>query len=108
MSKQFDYSKHLSMVHIVEEYVYLLAYLGMAVGFGSSSSINGLDETLGCKSLLLSYVRSIKDGELRFSTSRVKKKHHAIVSVRLKCRHAFIEVHRVYLISVVITLHMNG
>ena len=32
----------------------------------SSSSINGLDENLGCESLPLSRVRLIKDGALRF------------------------------------------
>ena len=38
----------------------------MTFGFGSSSSINGSDETLGCKSLPLSRVYSIEDGMLRF------------------------------------------
>ena len=40
--------------------------MGVAVGFGSSSSINGSDEMLGCKSLPLSHVRSIEDGALKF------------------------------------------
>ena len=38
----------------------------MAVGFGSSSSINCSDETLGCKSLQLICIHSIEDGVLRF------------------------------------------
>ena len=40
--------------------------LGVVVRFSSSSSINSLDETLGCKSLILSHVCSIKDVALRF------------------------------------------
>ena len=42
----FDYFKHPRMIYIVEEYTYKLAKLGVAVGFGISSSINGSDETL--------------------------------------------------------------
>ena len=38
----------------------------MTVGFGSSSSINGSDELLGCESLPLSCVCLIEDGALRF------------------------------------------
>ena len=38
----------------------------MAVGFGSSSAINDLDEMLGYESLSLSCVCSIEDGALRF------------------------------------------
>ena len=38
----------------------------MDVRFGSSSSINGSNETLGCELLPLSRVRSVNDGELRF------------------------------------------
>ena len=38
----------------------------MVIRFGSSSSINGSDETLRCESLSLSRVRSIEDGVLRF------------------------------------------
>ena len=38
----------------------------MAVGFGSSSSINGSYEMLGCESLPLIRVRSIEDEVLRF------------------------------------------
>ena len=54
------------MLYIVEEHVYLEAKLGVAVGFGSSSSINGSDEMLGFESLSLSRVRLIEDGALRF------------------------------------------
>ena len=39
----------------------------MAVGFGSSSSINGSNEILGCELFPLSHVRSIKDGAIKFS-----------------------------------------
>ena len=54
------------MFYIVKEHVYLWAKLGVAIGFGSSSSINGSNRMLGCESLLLSSVRLIKDGALRF------------------------------------------
>ena len=37
------------MVYIVEEHVNLRAKLGVGVRFGSSSSINGSKETLGCE-----------------------------------------------------------
>ena len=40
--------------------------LGVAVGFGSSSSINSSDEMLGCELLPLGRVHSIEDGTLRF------------------------------------------
>ena len=66
ISNQLDSSKHARMVCIVKEHMYLWADLGMAVIFGSSSSINGSNETLGCESLPLSQVRSIEDGALRF------------------------------------------
>ena len=36
----------------------------MAITFGSSSLINGLDEMLGYESLPLSHIRMIKDGVL--------------------------------------------
>ena len=54
------------MVYIIEEHAYLYVDLGMAIAFGSSSSINGSDETLGCKSLPLSCVCLIKDGTFIF------------------------------------------
>ena len=54
------------MVYIVEDHVNLWRNLGMTIGFGSSSSINGSVEMLGSKSFLLSRVRSIKDGGLKF------------------------------------------
>ena len=40
--------------------------LGVTIGFGSSSLINGSDETLGGESLPLGHVRLIEDGALRF------------------------------------------
>ena len=54
------------MLYIIKEHVYLLAKLGLAVGPGSSSSINGSDETLGCESLPLSHIRSMEDEALKF------------------------------------------
>ena len=56
------------MIYIVVEHVYLYTDLGVAVGFGSSSSMNGLDENLGCEFLPLSHVHPIKDGVLKFAT----------------------------------------
>ena len=50
---------------MIEEHMYLLAKLGVAVGLGSSSSINDSDERLECESLPLSHIRSIKDEALR-------------------------------------------
>ena len=50
------------MSFIVEEHVYLEADLGVAIGFGSSSSMNGSNEMFGCESLSLSHVPLIKDG----------------------------------------------
>ena len=50
------------MIYIVEEHV-----LGVAVGFGISSSINGSHEMFGCEFLCLSRISSIKDGALRFA-----------------------------------------
>ena len=50
----------------IKEHVYLYASLGVAIGFGSSSSINGSDETNGFELLPLSHLRSIEDGVLTF------------------------------------------
>ena len=49
------------MVYIVEEHVNLSLKLGVAIRFGSSTSINGLNETLECKSFPLSRVHLIED-----------------------------------------------
>ena len=68
------------MLYIVEEHVYLYVKLGVAVGFGSSSSINGLDEMLGCEYLPLSRVCSIKDRTLEFCCIVYKEK--ALLNVR--------------------------
>ena len=54
------------MVYIIEEYMYILAKLGVAVGFDVSYSINGSNKMVGYESLCLIRVRSIKDGTLRF------------------------------------------
>ena len=97
------------MLYIVQEHVYLEAHLGVAVGFGSSSSINGSHETHGCESFSLSRVHLIEEGALRFchieheeeaSRDRVRP----IVNRRRRCRHASTDVHQVHLISAVKTL----
>ena len=97
---------------MVEEHVYLQAKLGVTVGFGSSSSVNGSDEMLGCESLPLSHAHSIKDGALRFChiAHEEETSHNRvclIVNQHLRCRHVSIKVHRAHLISAVINLHMN-
>ena len=58
----------------------------MAVGFGSSSSINSLDEILGYELLLLSHIRSIKDEVVRFR--HVAREDEASLNV---CHLIFIE-----------------
>ena len=84
----------------------------MAIGLGSSSSINVSDEMLGCESLTLSHVRLIKDGALRFC--HVARENEAsrnriclIINRCLRCHHTSNEVHWARLISTVITLQMN-
>ena len=74
MVKLFDYLKHPIMLYIIKEHAYLYVKLGVTIGFGSTSSINGSDETLGCKSLLLSRVYLIKDGALRFFSCRTYRR----------------------------------
>ena len=66
MSIQFDSLKHARMLYIVKEHVYLQAKLGKTIGFGSSSSVNGSNETFGCELLPLSHDHLIEDGALRF------------------------------------------
>ena len=85
----------------------------MAVRFGSSSSINGSNETLRCELLPLSRVHLIKDGSLRFChVAHEEEALHdcvcPIVNRHLRCRHGSIEVHRAHLISAIIILQMNG
>ena len=46
MSKQLEYLKHPIMLYIVKEHAYIYAKLGVAIGFGVSSLINGSDERL--------------------------------------------------------------
>ena len=99
------------MVCILEEHVNSKADLGMAVGFGSSSSINGSGEMLGCELFPLSRVRSIEDGVLRFCHVAREEEFsrdcvRAIGNRRLRCRYASIEVHWAYLISAIITLQI--
>ena len=53
------------MVYIVKEHVNFYAKLGLAVGFGSLSLINSLDEVLECELWPLSHVCLIKDGASR-------------------------------------------
>ena len=83
------------------------------IGFSSSSSINGLEETLGCESLPLSRIRSIKDEVLRFyqvvrEEAGSRDLVRSIVNQCLRCCHASIEVYREYLISAIITIQMNS
>ena len=81
MSKQFDSSKHPKIHFMLENMIISKQNLGVAIGFGSSSSINGSDKMLGCESLSLSrFVRS-KMERSSFVTLRVKKKCRAIMSV---------------------------
>ena len=54
------------MLYIVEEYVNLYEKMGVAVGFDSSSSINGSYELLGCESLPISHIHLIEDEAPRF------------------------------------------
>ena len=51
------YLKHPRMVYIIKEHVNLYKNLGVTIGFGSSSSINGLNEMLRCESLPLGHRR---------------------------------------------------
>ena len=53
----------------------------VAVGFRSSSSINGSDETLGCESLSLSRFCSIEDGALKIF--HVTREEEASLNVHL-------------------------
>ena len=81
----------------------------MAVGFGSSSSINSSDEMLGCKSLPLSCVCLIADGALRFFhvVREEESLHNRVCSMgnrRQGYHQASTKVHRAHLISAVITL----
>ena len=113
MYKQFDRLKHPRMLYIVEEHTYLYPKVGMVIVFGSSSSINGSDETIGCELLPLSCVHSIKDGALTFchvarEAEAWRDRDYSIVNRRLKYRHSSIEVHRAHLISAIITLQING
>ena len=64
MSKQFNCLKHPRVLYVVEEHAYVYAKLGVTVRCDVSSSINGLDETLGGDSLPLSRICSIEDGAL--------------------------------------------
>ena len=62
----------------------------MTVRFGPSSSINSSDEMFGCESFLLSGIRSVKDGALRFfHIAREEELSHACVCTirnrRLRC-----------------------
>ena len=85
----------------------------MAIGFGSSSSIKGLDEMLGCELLPLIHVRSIKDELSRFfhiecEEELSRDRTRSVRNRHLRYRQAFIKVHRALLISAVITPQYNG
>ena len=101
------------MVYIVEEHLYLYAYLGVAIGFGFSSSINSSDGKLGCELLPLSQFHLIEDEALRFyhvarEEEVLRDRVRPIENHRLRCRHTSIEVHHMYLTLAVISLKMNG
>ena len=66
MSKQFDSSKHPRMNFSVEAHVNFEEKFGRGRWIGTSSSINFLDEMLGCELLSLIHVRLIEDGALKF------------------------------------------
>ena len=75
--------------------------------------MNGFDEMLGCKSSLLSYVRSVKDGVLRFH--HVTREEEAsfntcrlILIERSRGGHMSMGVYQAHIISTVITPQMNG
>ena len=113
MPKQFDYSKNPKIFYIVEEHVNLLAKLGVAVGFDSSSSINSSNEMLGCKLLPLSRVCLIGDEAPRFchvacEEESSRDRVYSIGNRHPRYRHASIKVHGVHLILVVISLQING
>ena len=97
----------------MEEYAYIATKLGVAIGLRISSSINGYDETLGCKSLCLSCVCLIEDGALRFC--HVAREEEAlrndcclIFIGRSGYVHVYMGVHRLFLSSAIITPQMNG
>ena len=70
----------------------------MTIGFGSSSLINGSDETFGCESLPLSLIHLIEDRALGFY--HVSREEEAsrdrvspIMNRHLRCYLASIEVY---------------
>ena len=76
-------------------------------------SVNGLDETLGYESLLLSCVHSIQDCVLRFyHVSREEETSrnacHLIFIGCSRCVHMSTRVHRALLISTFITPRMTS
>ena len=85
----------------------------MAVGFGSSSSMNSSDETLECESLPLSHAHLSEDGALRFChvTHEEVASRNACCLIfigRFACVHMSMGVHRSLLILALITPQMNG
>ena len=83
----------------------------MTIRFGSSSLINGSDETLGCESFLLSYVSSINDRAFKIfyvlrEEEALPDHFRSIVNGLLRCCHESIEVNQAYLISSVINFLM--
>ena len=80
----------------------------VAVGFGVPSSINGSDETPGCKSLHLSRVHLIKDGALKFChivrEEEMPRKGYRLIFIGCSgCVHVSRGVHQSLLISTIIT-----
>ena len=56
MSKQFDSSQHQRICFPSKNMHRNRQNLGVVIGFGVSSSINGSDEVPGCKSVSLSCI----------------------------------------------------
>ena len=79
----------------------------MAVGFNSSSSMNGSNETIGCKSLLLSRIRSIGEEAPTFfhvvcKEEPLRDPFRLIVNPHLRYCHASIKALQAHIILAVI------
>ena len=101
------------MLYIVKEYAYIWAKLDVTVRCITSSSINGMNKILGCKSLPLSRVCSIEDRALRFFQIVIEEEtscnaFRLIFIECFGCVHVSMGVHRVLLISTIITPEMNN
>ena len=112
MSEEFDCSKHLRMLFRLKNRSINRVNLGVTIQFASSSSINGLDEMLGCEWSRLSLIYPIEDGGLRYHHVACEEEAASntcrlIFIERMRCHHASLRVHRENLISIIITPQMN-